>query len=194
MNKALKKKPYKRLYRRQRRISALYFINTILWIIVAIKGINIQCYINPVFANTIQEEQVIEETIEEVVEEKPAYTVSAEERQLLAKLLWAEGRGESYDCQKAIISVVMNRVMSKDFPNTIKEVVYQKNQFEPVSNGMLDRATPYKQLYDAVDEVIAYGSTVPEWVCYFRASYHFGWQGYEPFCRIDNTYFGGFEK
>ena len=195
MTKAPKKKAYQKLWRKQRTISALYILNTICWIIVAIKGINIKCYINPVFTN-IQEsiqENIQEETEEETKEEVPCWNITAEERQLLAKLLWAEARGESYECQKAVISVVMNRVERSKFPNTIKEVVYQKNQFEPVINGQLDKATPYKQLYDAVDEVIQYGSTMPEWVQYFRASYHFGWEGYDPFCKISNTYFGGYE-
>jgi len=191
-----KKKAYQKLYRKQRTISLIYILNTILFAILAMRGINVDIFINPVFASTeFQEEANQPDITSEVIEEnKPAYTITLEERELLAKLLYCEARGESYDCQKAVISVVMNRVRSSEFPNTINSVIYQKNQFEPVALGLLDKAQPSKTQYDAIDEVIQYGLTVPSWVCFFRASYHFNWQGYDPYCSIDHTYFGGYER
>jgi len=191
------KKNFKKLYKKQKLISFIYIVNTILFVVLAIRGINIDILINPVFANTelIQEkENIITSDVITDEEESSAYKITAEERQLLAKLLWCEARGESYECQKAVISVVMNRVCSNEFPNNITDVIYQENQFEPVALGLIDKATPYKTQYDAIDEIINNGSSVPEWVCYFRAGHHFNWQEYEPFCKIDNTYFGGFER
>lgn len=113
---------------------------------------------------------VVEDVKED--ETKPSMILQEEDRELLAKLLYCEGRGESYECQKAIVSVVLNRVASNQFPNSIKGVVYQTNQFEPVLRGLLDNAKPSKQQYDAIDEVVNYGINIPEWVCYFRADYH----------------------
>jgi N-acetylmuramoyl-L-alanine amidase len=58
---------------------------------------------------------------------------------LLARLITAEAQGEPYEGQVAVGAVVMNRVKSPDFPNTIKEVIYQPYQFEPTLNGWIDK-------------------------------------------------------
>jgi len=52
-----------------------------------------------------------------------------EDLYLLAKLITAEAQGEPFEGQVAVGAVVMNRVKSSIFPNTIREVIYQKNQF-----------------------------------------------------------------
>ncbi|MCH5268080.1 MAG: cell wall hydrolase [Lachnospiraceae bacterium] len=56
---------------------------------------------------------------------------------LMASIINCEAGGESFQGQIAVGIVVMNRVKSKGFPNTIKGVIYQKGQFSPVRNGML---------------------------------------------------------
>ena len=57
---------------------------------------------------------------------------------LLAKTIYAEGRGEPYTGQVAIGAVVINRVKSSSFPNTISGVVYQKHAFTAVSDGQIN--------------------------------------------------------
>lgn len=57
---------------------------------------------------------------------------------LLAKTIYAEGRGEPYTGQVAIGAVVLNRVRDKAFPNTISGVVYQKHAFTAVSDGQIN--------------------------------------------------------
>ena len=57
---------------------------------------------------------------------------------LLARTIHAEGRGEPYTGQVAIGAVVMNRVRSGEFPNTIAGVVYQKHAFTAVSDGQIN--------------------------------------------------------
>ena len=57
---------------------------------------------------------------------------------LLAKTIYAEGRGEPYTGQVAIGAVVLNRVRSKQFPNTVSGVVYQKHAFTAVSDGQIN--------------------------------------------------------
>lgn len=129
--------------------------------------------------------------VEVYVEQTPYFHVTSVEREMLARLLWTEARGESIECQRAIISVVMNRVKSDAFPNTIAEVITQKTQFD--FGNKLGNITPNETQYEAVDYVIMQGCTVPEWVQYFRSDYHFNWRGYSPYAKIDQTCFGGYK-
>ncbi|MCR4611327.1 MAG: cell wall hydrolase [Lachnospiraceae bacterium] len=76
---------------------------------------------------------------------------------LLACIIEAEAGGEPYEGKIAVGSVVMNRVFSSRFPNTIPGVVYQKNQFEPVSSGRLQLIMsrgPSADCYSAAQEVL----------------------------------------
>ena len=57
---------------------------------------------------------------------------------LLAKTIYAEGRGEPYTGQVAIGAVILNRVRHKDFPNTVSGVVYQKHAFTAVADGQIN--------------------------------------------------------
>ena len=57
---------------------------------------------------------------------------------LLARTIYAEGRGEPYTGQVAIGAVVLNRVRHPSFPNTISGVVYQKHAFTAVSDGQIN--------------------------------------------------------
>jgi N-acetylmuramoyl-L-alanine amidase len=65
--------------------------------------------------------------------------VSAYEKDLLARLVRAEAEGEPFTGKVAVAEVVLNRVASGDFPNTIKDVIYQAGQFTPVSNGEINK-------------------------------------------------------
>jgi len=57
---------------------------------------------------------------------------------LLAKCIYAEARGEPYTGQVAVGAVVLNRVESSDFPNTISGVIYQPYAFTCVSDGQIN--------------------------------------------------------
>lgn len=57
---------------------------------------------------------------------------------LLAKTIYAEGRGEPYTGQVAIGAVIMNRIRSASFPNTVSGVVYQKGAFTAVADGQIN--------------------------------------------------------
>lgn len=69
---------------------------------------------------------------------KKEYTAS--ELRYMTSIIYCEARGESYQGKKAVGIVVMNRVRSDKFPNTVKKVIYQSGQFSPVRNGSLDAA------------------------------------------------------
>ncbi len=73
---------------------------------------------------------------------------------LLARTIYAEGRGEPYTGQVAIGAVVLNRVRSSQFPNTISGVVYQKHAFTAVTDGQINLTpndTAMKAAKDAIN-------------------------------------------
>lgn len=86
-------------------------------------------------------------------------TFSDGDRKLLANLIYCEAGGEPYEGQVAVGSVVINRVLSAKFPNTVLGVIYQNKQFSPVASGRLalaleaDKATD--ACYRAADEAMS---------------------------------------
>lgn len=93
------------------------------------------------------------------------------DRYLLANLIYCEAGGESYAGQVAVGSVVINRVLSSVYPDTVTGVIYQSGQFSPVASGRLalalaeGRATG--SCYKAADEVMGGATNVSNCV-YFR--------------------------
>ena len=82
-----------------------------------------------------------------------ASIISADHR-LLSRLVYAEARGESYKGQVAVAAVVLNRVASASFPNTISGVIYQSGAFTCVSNGSINQtpdATAIRAARDALN-------------------------------------------
>jgi len=81
-------------------------------------------------------------------------SVSSANLDLLARCVYAEARGEPYVGQVAIAAVVLNRVDSKKFPNTISGVIYQKGAFTCVDDGQINyspNSTAYKAAKDALN-------------------------------------------
>jgi len=73
---------------------------------------------------------------------------------LLARAIYGEARGESYTGQVAVGAVIMNRVRSSKFPNTISGVIYQRGAFDAVSDGQINLqpdATARKAAQDALN-------------------------------------------
>lgn len=73
---------------------------------------------------------------------------------LLARLIYGEARGESYTGQVAVGAVVMNRVRSSSFPNSISGVIYQSGAFDVVSDGQINltpNSTAKKAAQDAIN-------------------------------------------
>lgn len=73
---------------------------------------------------------------------------------LLARLIYGEARGESYVGQVAVGAVVMNRIKSPSFPNTMAGVIYQKYAFTAVDDGQINltpNATARKAALDAMN-------------------------------------------
>jgi N-acetylmuramoyl-L-alanine amidase len=72
---------------------------------------------------------------------------------LLAKCIYAEARGESYTGQVAVGAVILNRVDSSAFPNTIAGVIYQQGAFTAVSDGQIN-LEPDKTAMNAAQDAI----------------------------------------
>lgn len=72
---------------------------------------------------------------------------------LLARLVYAEARGETYKGKVAVAAVVLNRVDSAKFPNTISGVIYQKNAFACVADGQIN-LTPNAECIRAAKEAM----------------------------------------
>ena len=75
---------------------------------------------------------------------------------LLARIINGEARGEPYEGQVAVGAVIMNRVRSSEFPNTIAGVIYQKGQFTAVTDGQFNKpieenSTVYKAAREALN-------------------------------------------
>ena len=93
------------------------------------------------------------------------------DRYLLANLIYCEAGGEPYAGQLAVGSVVINRVLSSQYPDSVVGVIYQNKQFSPVGSGRLalalaeNRAT--EKCYQAADEAMAGITNVGNCV-YFR--------------------------
>lgn len=81
---------------------------------------------------------------------------------LLARLVSAEAKGEPYRGQVAVAAVVLNRIKSSSFPNSIPDVIYQSGAFSPVADGSIWKE-PISSAYTATYEAIngtdpAYGA------------------------------------
>ncbi len=77
---------------------------------------------------------------EPVYETEPATNVSADDLTLLAAIIYCEAGNQPWDGKVAVGAVVLNRVASSSFPDTIYDVIYQSGQFTPASNGSLASA------------------------------------------------------
>ncbi|MED4261986.1 cell wall hydrolase [Priestia aryabhattai] len=85
---------------------------------------------------------------------KQVTPASSSDKDLLARLVEAEAGGEPYAGKVAVAVVVLNRVDSADFPNSIHDVIYQSGQFSPVSNGQINN-TPSADSVRAVNEALS---------------------------------------
>ena len=121
-------------------------------------------------------EKIVEEPIViEEEEETPAKTnryseleITEEDRELLARIVYLEARGQSFSGQRAVAEVVLNRVLDSRFPDTIYEVLYAPGQFTPAKS--IASTTPTETQYEVVDCVINETPITTENTVYFATS------------------------
>jgi len=80
-------------------------------------------------------------------------SVNSSDLNLLARVVYAEARGEVYAGQVAIAAVVLNRVKSSSFPNSIAGVIYQSGAFTAVSDGQIN-LTPNETAKKAAQDAL----------------------------------------
>ncbi|MDO4867809.1 MAG: spore cortex-lytic enzyme [Clostridia bacterium] len=86
-------------------------------------------------------------------------TIISADHRLLSRLVYAEARGESYKGQVAVAAVVLNRVASASFPNTISGVIYQSGAFSCVSNGSINNTPNSTAIRAALDALNGWDPT-----------------------------------
>ena len=79
-----------------------------------------------------------EEAAQAAAAEASSQYVAAGDQELLASIIFCEAGNQPYDGQVAVGAVIMNRVRSGVYPNSIAEVIYQSGQFGPAMTGWLD--------------------------------------------------------
>ncbi|MBW6410430.1 cell wall hydrolase [Clostridium weizhouense] len=95
--------------------------------------------------------------------------ITEDDIELMAKLVCAESIGEPYNGKIAVASVVLNRAINPKFPNTIRDVILQKNAFSCVKNGNI-QATPNQSCYDAVYDAIKGSDPTNEALFFYNPS------------------------
>lgn len=95
------------------------------------------------------------------------YAVSDEELLLLQRIVMAEAEGEPYAGKVAVANVVLNRLRSANYPDTIRDVIYQRYQFSPVLNGRFDRVVPSEDSVKAAAEALNGRKEVPDDTYFF---------------------------
>lgn len=94
---------------------------------------------------------------------------SSTDLNLLARVVYGEARGEPYTGQVAVAAVVLNRVRSSSFPNSVAGVVYQSGAFDCVSDGQIN-LTPNQSAYNAAKDAL--NGWDPTYGCLFYYNPH----------------------
>lgn len=95
--------------------------------------------------------------------------------ELMARLAWREARGEGILGMRLVLEVVLNRVLSPHFPNTVYEVLYQPGQFAPYGGALeLEDITPTEAQYEAVALVLSETPMTDEDVVFFATTPLYG--------------------
>lgn len=103
---------------------------------------------------------------------KPMYDLSAENYEALLRIVEAEATGEDTTGKLLVANVILNRVNNNQFPDTVKEVVFQKcggsSQFSPTSDGRYWKVTITEETREAVERAV-YGEDLSQGALYFSA-------------------------
>lgn len=127
-----------------------------------------------------------------IYEEKKVYvepryvgvTLTMDEREMLARMVWVEARGESEEGQQAVAEVVLNRLYAGNFQSSIESIIMAQGQFN--SSKFLDDAEPNQTQYEAVERALKGPYVLPMNVVFFARepvnTMVWGWIGGHCFC------------
>ena len=112
------------------------------------------------------------------------YVLTGDDIYTLACFVWAEAREEPPEVKQAVAEVVLNRVMSEKYPNTVREIL-QKTEFYRALNAMAQVDEPGLDQYIAVDAAMYGPYILPEDICFYSA-----WEtGEEPWGQLGSYTF-----
>ena len=114
---------------------------------------------------------------------------SDKEIELIALVTLAEAEGECEEGKRLVIDTILNRIDSPYFPDSVEDVIYQKNQFSSMWDDRYTRVTVTEDICDLVRDEIR--SRKDANVIFFTAD-HYGQYG-EPMYSIGNHYFSSYE-
>lgn len=95
----------------------------------------------------------------------PDVELTWDEQQLMAKIIWLEARGESKEGQQAVAEIILNRLVSGKFGDSIHDVIYGEGQFR--TTPFLKDADAWQAQYDAIDDALSGPNILPMNVYYF---------------------------
>lgn len=84
----------------------------------------------------------------------PASARTHDSRKILLRIVEAEAGDQNVRGRRLVANVILNRVKSKEFPNTVKKVVFAPRQFSPIKNGSYYRVKVSKKTKKAVDQAL----------------------------------------
>lgn len=123
---------------------------------------------------------------QESAERWKGINITPEDIELLARLAWLEARGEKSLGMRLVVEVVLNRVLSEHFPNTIYDVLYQPGHFAPEGEALeLEDITPTEAQYEAVMLAITETPILEPDVVFFATAPIYG----ETFLHVGGHYF-----
>ena len=122
---------------------------------------------------------------------------------MLERIVIAEAGNQDLDAKKAVCTVVINRCLSPEFPDTVYDVIHQKKttvdgktvyQFSSVMDGNYDKAEGRESeaeaaVLSALQEFADGEAMLPRNVLYFRSGYYFDWPTVKDYACYDNMYF-----
>ena len=104
----------------------------------------------------------------------PEYDFTEDEIYMLTQCVEAEAGKSNIQSQKYVTQVILNRLHSSSYPDTLEGVIYQSNgkvpQFSVAYNGSMDRV-PQPETFNSVYSVIVHGTDMPDYVYFFYADY-----------------------
>ena len=119
---------------------------------------------------------------------KEKTTMSNEEIELIALVTMAEAEGEPEEGKRLVIDTILNRVDHKRFPNTVSDVIYQKDQFTSMWNGRLNSCYASDDICKLVKEEVK--SRKDSNVIFFRTSRYSDYGS--PMFQVGHHYFSSY--
>lgn len=120
---------------------------------------------------SLQAEKDSLEGVQQTIINNVGYCPSTYERELLERLVECEAGAESLEGKIAVANVVLNRIKSDKFPDSIYKVIYQGYQFEPVVTGVIDVKVASDESKEAVKRAFLGEKVLDSDILYFWASW-----------------------